>query len=254
MKVTQATEHEFTSNHTCSETIVPSCRCPLCTAQSLRMYRVQIRPHLGRWVGSAAQHWKESLDLSVLSLPQFWWLVRTVMKLEEEGLENACGTWTMLAFYVSGAQNCIFGTKKSLAVWVVNFAFHWTAGTHGPRMVAGGHIACCFMLRLPVWYQSIQVVNVFLIEMCFGCNSNSAFGKGLDEVWWDSSTSANKIFKWAFFGHWCLLCLQGRVWRVFLFPSDERTAYKASQTFSLCFDSEVGSPIPLRCKRHLGSL
>ena len=161
--MTQATEHEFTSNQTSSETIVPSCRCPLYTAQSLRMYRVQTPALIF------------GLECLKLSLPQFWWLARTAMKLEEEGLENACGTWTMLAFYVPGAQNCIFGKTKSLAIWVVNFAFCRTTGTHGPLTVAGGHIACCFMLRLPVWYQSIQVVKDFLIEMCSGCNSNSTF-------------------------------------------------------------------------------
>ncbi len=117
-----------------------------------------------------------ALECVNLSLPQFWWLARTAMKLEEEGLENACGTWTLLAFFVPGAQNCIFGKTKLLAVWVVNFAFCRTTGTHGPLTVAGGHIACCFMLRLPVWCQSIQVVKDFLIEICSGCNSNSTFG------------------------------------------------------------------------------
>ena len=175
------------------------------------------------------------------------------MKLEEEGLKNACGTWTMLAFYVPGAQNCT--TTKSSAVWVVNFAFCRTAGTHGPRMVAGGHIACCFMLR-------------------FACvvseHSGGAAFSDRNVLWEQQQLGIWKGKGWSLmgllyqckqnlqvepvFGHWCLLCLQGRVWRVFLFPSDERTAYKASQTFSLCFDSEVGSPIPLRCKRHLGSL
>ena len=150
---------------------MPSCRCPLYTAQSQRMYRVQ-----------TSSNFSFGLECVKLSLPLSWWLTRTAMKLEEEGLKNACGTWTMLAFYVPGAQNCINTTTKSSAVWIVNFAFCRTAGIHGPRMGAGGHIACCFMLRLPVWYQSIQVVQVFLIEMCFGCNSNSAFGNGRDEV------------------------------------------------------------------------
>ena len=166
MKVTQATEHEFTSNQTSSETIVPSCRCPLYTAQSLRMYRVQTRPHLGWRVaksnscgaeGSAAQHHiifslhcLEGifvLECLKLSLPQFWWLARTAMKLEEEGLENACGTWTLLAFYVPGAQNCIFGKTKLLAVWVVNFAL---TGTHGPLTSDGSRWAYCMLLHAEV--------------------------------------------------------------------------------------------------------